>query len=73
MRLILDPVEFEPGAVRVRGQRHRVVRVLDRWRYGGRWWRGEPPRDYLLLEVEGGGVLEVFREGNRWFASRWLD
>jgi hypothetical protein len=30
-------------------------------------------RDYFLLEVAGGLVLEVFREGERWVLSRVLD
>ncbi|MGM8838785.1 hypothetical protein [Thermus sp. 93170] len=38
----------------VLGRKRRVVRLLDRWRAGGRWWRLEPGRDYFLLEVEGG-------------------
>ncbi len=29
-----------------------VRRVLDFWRYGGRWWASEGPRDYYLLELE---------------------
>jgi hypothetical protein len=61
-----------------------VIRTLDRWRYGGRWWRGEGPRDYFLLELEGGRTVEVFtrpgaplpggaaRPGG-WTLSRTLD
>ncbi|WP_279231699.1 hypothetical protein [Thermus thalpophilus] len=50
-----------------------MVRLLDRWRAGGRWWRLEPGRDYFLVEVEGGLVLEVYREGEAWVLSRVLD
>ena len=50
-----------------------VRRVLDFWRDGGGWWRGEPPRDYYLLEVETGTVLEVYRAGETWVLSRVAD
>ncbi len=76
MRLVLVPVEIAgPGirSVALKRRRYRVRRILDRWRYGGRWWRGEPPRDYFLLELEGGRLLEVYQEAGRWVASRWLD
>ncbi|WP_022799556.1 hypothetical protein [Thermus islandicus] len=49
------------------------MRLLDAWRAGGRWWLGEEGRDYFLLEVAGGLVLEVFREGEGWVLSRVLD
>jgi hypothetical protein len=71
------PVEVEcregrPLWVRFRGKRP-VVRLLDAWRVGGRWWLGEGGRDYFLLEVAGELVLEVFREGERWVLSQVLD
>lgn len=50
-----------------------VRRVLDAWRYGGRWWVGEPPRDYYLLELETGHVFEVYRAGDTWTLSRIAD
>jgi len=61
-----------------------VTRVLDRWRAGGRWWQGEAPRDYFLLELAGGMVVEVYkedkgaeadeaREENTWVLSRVAD
>jgi len=76
MRLLLTPLAVEgPGirSVTLKGRRHRVERIVDAWRYGGRWWRGERPRDYFLLELEGGLLLEVYREGETWVASRWID
>lgn len=77
MRLYLLPLEVgcekgRPRWVAYRGRR-RVVRLLDRWRAGGRWWRLEEGRDYFLLEVEGGLVLEVFRQGEAWVLSRVWD
>jgi hypothetical protein len=50
-----------------------VRRVLDFWRYGGRWWLSEPPRDYYLLELETGHVVEVFRAADSWTLSRVSD
>ena len=50
-----------------------VRRVLDFWRDGGGWWWGEPPRDYYLLELETGHVVEVFRAADAWTLSRTQD
>ena len=50
-----------------------VRRVIDSWRYGGRWWVGEPPRDYYLLKLETGHVFEVYRAGEVWTLSRISD
>ena len=50
-----------------------VRRVIDSWRYGGRWWRDEAPRDYYLLELETGHIFEVFRSEGRWTLSRISD
>ncbi len=47
--------------------------MLDRWRYDGRWWEREIHRDYLLLELRGGGVVELFREGEAWWVARAND
>lgn len=41
--------------------------MLDHWRYGGRWWLGETPRDHYLLELAGGQVVEVARREGAWF------
>jgi hypothetical protein len=53
--------------------RRPVARVLDRWRYDGRWWEREVHRDYLLLELRGGGAVELFREGDAWWVARAND
>lgn len=50
-----------------------VLRVLDRWRYDGRWWELEIHREYYLLELQGGSTLELFREGDTWWAARVSD
>lgn len=52
----------------------RVLTVVDRWRYDGRWWEErELHRDYYLLELDGGTHLELFREGGAWWAARASD
>lgn len=50
-----------------------VLRVLDRWRYDGRWWELEIHREYYLLELQGGSTLELFREEDTWWAARVSD
>jgi hypothetical protein len=50
-----------------------VRRILDFWCYGGRWWLNEPPRDYYLLELETGHVVEVYRARENWVLSRIAD
>ena len=62
-----------PQKLHYQQREQRVVRILDTWRYGGRWWRFEGRRDYYLLELEGGVVAEVFRDGERWILSRTAD
>lgn len=34
------------------GRWHPVVQQLDAWRFGGRWWLGEAPRDCFLVQTE---------------------
>lgn len=49
----------------------RVLTIVDRWRYDGRWWEArELHRDYYLLELDGGTHLELFEEGGEWWAAR---
>lgn len=75
-----------PGQARPQ-QRLRVHRMLDDWDHVGRWWRGEPRRQYQLLEGESGRVVEIYHEethdgedghhkdeeGGRWWLSRISD
>ncbi len=67
-----------PTRVRTSARRaspgRRVLTVVDRWRYDGRWWEArEMHRDYYLLELDGGTHLELFREGEEWWAARASD
>lgn len=50
-----------------------VRHVLDFWYYGGRWWLNEPSRDYYLLELDSGHIVEVFRTADSWTLSRVAD
>lgn len=54
-------------------QPRSVARVLDRWRYDGRWWEGEISRDYYLVELVDGVRLELFQEGGSWWLSKMSD
>ena len=47
--------------------------ILDSWRYNSRWWQGEAPRDYYLLELESGHIIEVYRSADVWVLSRIAD
>lgn len=51
----------------------KVGRILDFWRDSSHWWLNEAPRDYYLLELETGNVVEVFRAGESWTLSRIAD
>ena len=63
------------GRGRSAGSRpRRVLCVIDRWRYDGRWWEAEElHRDYLFIELEGGVRAEVFKQGDDWWVARVSD
>lgn len=63
----------QPQQLQLHDRWRRVARVLDAWRYGGRWWLGEAPRDHYLLELDDGRVVEVTREGDEWLLTRTAD
>lgn len=63
----VHPVTQHPQRLCLKGCQERVARVLDHWRYGGRWWLGEAPRDHYLLELASGQVVEVARREGAWF------
>lgn len=57
------------------GRTYPVVQVTEQWRFGGRWWVGEPPRDCYLVQA---GLLtaELHREDTpqgRWWLARVQD
>ena len=88
---VLEDITLDTAARPVRfrhaGRWHRVRAVLDTWRFGGRWWLGEAPRDCFLVETER-LVAELHREdgwedgqvggpedppSGRWWLVRLLD
>ena len=57
------------------GRTQIVTDVLDAWRYGGRWWLDEPPRDCYLVQA-GTLTCELHHEdapGGRWWLARVQD
>ncbi|GGJ70603.1 hypothetical protein [Deinococcus aquiradiocola] len=64
------PVRFRYG-----GRLHLVTALVDDWRYGGRWWLDESPRDCWLVQA-GPLTAELHREdrpGGRWWLARLQD
>ncbi|TDE85047.1 DUF6504 family protein [Deinococcus sp. S9] len=67
--------EGQPQDVSWQGRVWRVQAILDQWRYGGRWWLGEAPRDCYLVQA-GPLTAELHHEdvpGGRWFLARVQD
>ncbi|CAM4058423.1 hypothetical protein [Deinococcus marmoris] len=64
----------ELGRLLWAGRVYAIQGVLDRWRYGGRWWLGETPRDCYLVQA-GELVAELHCEdgGNVWWLARIQD
>ncbi|WP_240740908.1 hypothetical protein [Deinococcus sp. Arct2-2] len=57
------------------GHAHTVSVLLDQWRFGGRWWLDERPRDCYLVQA-GTLVAELHHEdipGGRWWLARLQD
>lgn len=52
-----------------RGER-TITRILTTWQYRSRWWQSEITRNYYMLELHGGAIIDVFCENERWFATK---
>lgn len=50
-----------------------MARVIDQWRVASRWWASELRRDYYLLELVGGILIELYREGESWCVTGIAD
>lgn len=64
-----------PARLTWQGRTFPVEAVLDEWRYGGRWWLGERPRDCFLVQA-GALTAELHREDGpegRWWLARLVD
>ena len=70
---VLTDENSNPWRLKTQGREKAVRRTLDFWRYNGRWWLDEPPRDYFLLELSDGRVVEVYRVAGQWALSRVAD
>lgn len=64
----------EPGQLIWESRTYSIQSVLDQWRYGGRWWLGEVPRDCCLVQA-GELIAELHHEdgGIVWFLARMQD
>lgn len=65
----------QPARVHWNGRPYAVGAVHDQWRYGGRWWLNEAPRDCYLLDL-GAVTAELHREdgpAGRWWLARVVD
>ena len=51
------------------GRRVGVQGVLREWDEPAAPWEGVAERRYARLMLQSGGVLEVYREGDRWTVS----
>jgi hypothetical protein len=70
---VLTDENGNPSRLKTQGREKAVRRTLDFWRYNGRWWQREAPRDYFLLELSDGRVIEIYRAAGQWLLSRVAD
>lgn len=49
-----------PAAFQWRGRTYRIARIIDRWRYVGRWWVGEGEWRFIKVETTDGGLFELY-------------
>ena len=54
-----------PVALQIKHTWRPIKRILDYWRETGRWWEGEPEREFLRVEAGGIAIIgRVRRKGN---------
>ncbi|WP_221091174.1 DUF6504 family protein [Deinococcus aquaedulcis] len=71
----VDTQDGAPRRLIWAGQAYPVQAVSDEWRYGGRWWLGEPGRTCYLVQA-GALTAELHREdgeAGRWWLARMVD
>jgi len=62
----------QPARVTLRGRRHAVAQVRDRWRIDDEWWRDRPiARMYHEVVLEDGATLTLFQDmaTQRWYVQ----
>lgn len=52
------------------GRHYPISGLLDAWRYGGRWWLGEAPRECYL--VQAGSLTAELHHEARPLGTWWL-
>ena len=62
----------QPEQLLVAGGWRRVEEVVDHWRETGRWWAGESPRDFFLVEAKRGAFI-VSKGPAGWQIERLID
>ena len=73
------PVQLDgngrPLAVLCHGEFLQVSSIIDSWQWAGDWVNGVSERNYWLVAVDGGGVLEIYEEQDtgQWVLSAMQD
>lgn len=62
----------QPRLIEWEGTRIHVSEMLGAWVLQSRWWGDEERRIYYRLSTSR-GVMDVYRSGERWVLSRWID
>ena len=62
----------QPQQILVGGGWRTVENIVDHWRETGRWWEGEGPRDFFLVETKR-GVFIVSKGPAGWRIERLID
>ncbi|GEM49792.1 hypothetical protein [Deinococcus cellulosilyticus] len=78
MRMLMQAAHVETREGRIsrvttENRAYVIVRTVEHWRAGGRWWRGEYPRNYYLLRTRENTLLEVYEEVLTWTLSAIQD
>lgn len=80
-RLIEESIEVRsdsrdlPCFFRWRRRSFRVARILEQWKDVGTWWSGEEEKHFFRIQLETGGLAEIFRKktGREWILYRLWD
>lgn len=63
-----------PASFRWARRTHRVAAVLDSWQDIGAWWEAESEKRFWRVEVEGGGIFELWQDqAGQWAVYRVWD
>jgi hypothetical protein len=68
-KLQIGPTASIPGWMVVSGRRVGVQSILREWDEPAAPWEGAGERHYARFLLQSGGVLEAYREGERWTVS----